>query len=173
MPYTQLFYHIVWATKNREPLVTPDVEPVIYDLLRGKAIGLGGVVFALNGMPNHAHMVASIPARIAVANFIGQIKGVSATRFNKSGVRAEPLFWQEGYGVFSFDSKRLPNYIAYVQRQKEHHAQGTTIPVLERMDDLSVQLVRDEPVIYAVEDAAWRAEMSALHLLEFAGDESA
>lgn len=173
MPYTQLFYHIVWATKNREPLVTPDVEPMIYDLLRSKAIGLGGVVFALDGMPDHTHMVASIPARIAVATFIGQTKGTASTRFNKSGVRAEPLFWQEGYSVFTLDSKRLPNYIAYVQRQKEHHAHGTVIPGLERLGDLQVQLVRDESAIYAVEDAAWRAEMDALHLLEFADDEPA
>lgn len=26
MPYWQLFYHLVWSTKNREPLITPIVE---------------------------------------------------------------------------------------------------------------------------------------------------
>lgn len=169
MPYTQLFYHLVWATKNREPLVTPDVEEMIYDLLRSKAIGLGGKVFALNGMPEHTHLVTTVPAKIAVATFIGQVKGSTATRFNKSGLRAEPLFWQEGYGAFTFDAKRLPNFVAYVERQKVHHAQGSVIPVLERSDDYSVQIVREETAIYAVEDAAWRAEMQALSLLDWSG----
>ena len=67
MPYWQTFYHIVWATKNREPLITPDVEAMIYGLIRSKAIGLGGTVFALNGMSEHVHLVASIPPAIAVS----------------------------------------------------------------------------------------------------------
>lgn len=168
MPYTQLFYHLVWATKNREPLVTPDAEEMIYDLLRSKAIGLGGTVFALNGMPDHVHLVTTIPAKIAVATFVGQVKGVASTRFNKSNTRAEPLFWQEGYGAFTSDGKRLPNYIAYVERQKEHHAQGSVFCVLERSDDSTVQMLREDPASYAVEEAAWRAEMEALSLLDYA-----
>ena len=38
MPYWQLFYHIVWTTKKRLPLLTPDVEPVVYEFLRVKAV---------------------------------------------------------------------------------------------------------------------------------------
>ena len=169
MPYTQLFYHLVWATKNREPLVTRDVEKMVYDLLRSKAIGLGGKIFALNGMPDHVHLVTTIPAKIAVATFVGQVKGVASTRFNKSNTRAERLFWQEGYGAFTFDAKRLPNFVAYVERQKEHHAQGSVFPVLERSDDFTVQVLREDLAIYAVKDVAWRAEMEALSLLDLPG----
>jgi hypothetical protein len=41
MPYWRLFYHLVWTTKQRVAWLTPEVEPVIHDLLRAKAIGLG------------------------------------------------------------------------------------------------------------------------------------
>jgi putative transposase len=143
MPFWQLYYHIVWATKNREPILTPQVEPVVHDLLRGKAIGLEAVVFALNGAEDHVHMIAAIPPKIAVARFIGQVKAVAATRFNKSGLPGGPLFWQEEYGVFSFDGKRLANHIAYVQQQKEHHAAGTEIPILERVTGEGVKMLRD------------------------------
>ncbi|MEA3336902.1 MAG: IS200/IS605 family transposase [Chloroflexota bacterium] len=124
MPYWQLFYHLVWSTKHREPLITPDVESIIYELLRTKGIGLGATVFAINGMPEHTHVIAAIPPKIAVARFVGQIKGVTATKFNKMGL-PNKLYWQAEYGAFSFDAKRLPNYIAYVDRQKEHHAPGS------------------------------------------------
>jgi putative transposase len=157
MPYWQLFYHIVWSTKNREPLLTPDIEPVIHGFLRSKAIGLEAVVFALNGTVDHVHMVAAIPPRIAIARFIGQIKAVASTRFNKSG-RAEVFFWQEEYGVFSFDGKRLPNYIAYVERQKEHHTQHTTIPILERAEGEAVGLLRESVTPYALNNDEWRCE---------------
>ena len=162
MPYWQLFYHIVWTTKNRLPLLTPEVEPVIYGFLRSKAIGLGATLFALNGVADHVHMVAAIPPRIAVAKFIGQVKAVASTKFNKSGLSDASFFWQEEYGVFSFDGKRLPNCIAYVERQKEHHAQKTTIAVLERSDDMAVKFVRETNSSYALEDDVWRRELAML-----------
>lgn len=162
MPYCQLFYHLVWSTKDRQPLLTPKVEPVIHDFLRAKAIGLGGTMFALNGIEDHVHLVVSIPPKIAVSRFIGQIKAVASTKFNKSQPDDPPFFWQNEYGAFSFDAKRLPNFIAYVERQKEHHARGNIIPVLERMTNGFPKLIRDETTIYTVENADWRAELESM-----------
>ncbi len=101
MAYWQLFYHVVWATKNRLPLLTPDIESVVHGFLRSKAVGLEATVFALNGVEDHVHLVVAIPPKIAVAKFIGQIKAVASTRFNKSGRNEGPLFWQDEYGVFT------------------------------------------------------------------------
>lgn len=165
MPYHQLYYHLVWATRNREPLLTPEVEPIVYDLLRAKAVGLGAIVFALGGWVDHVHMVASIPPVIAVSKFIGQTKGATSTRFNKGG-HGSLLFWQDEYAALTFDAKRLANYIAYVQRQKEHHSQGTTIAPLERTEGqhTSLLMVSEEPADYATEDEAWRRELMELDL---------
>jgi REP element-mobilizing transposase RayT len=165
MPYCQLFYHLVWSTKNRHPLLTPTVEPIIHNYLRTKAIGLGATVFAVNGLTDHVHLVVSIPPKIAVAKFIGQIKAVASTKFNKSQPDAPPFFWQDEYGAFSFDAKRLPNYIAYVEQQKAHHAQGTIIPVLERTGEQTSKMIREPAPLYAVEDADWRRELEALEAL--------
>ncbi|MCB0202166.1 MAG: transposase, partial [Anaerolineae bacterium] len=44
VPYYQLYYHIVWATKNREPLIVPELEAELHKYLRGKGMELGGVV---------------------------------------------------------------------------------------------------------------------------------
>ncbi len=162
MPYWQLSYHIVWATKNREPLVTDDIEPLIYGYLRAKAVALGATVFALNGMPEHVHLVAAVPPKIALAKFIGQIKAVAAAKFNKSGIGQTPLFWQDEYGVFSFDGKRLPNYVNYVERQKEHHAQSTAIPILERLSDSGILMARESPAAYASDQLGWRSELEEL-----------
>ena len=133
MPYCKLFYHMVWATKSREPLLTPEVEPLVHDFLRSKASGLGAVVYALNGIPDHVHLVVSLPPTIAVATFIGQVKAVASTKINKSHVTPQPFSWQDEYGAFSFEAQRLRHYVDYVSRQKEHHAERTLIPALERI----------------------------------------
>jgi putative transposase len=132
MPYWQLFYHIVWATKNREPLLSPELEPIVHSFLRSKALGLGATVFALNGMADHIHLIVTIPPQFAVARFIGQVKGATSARINKGTFLSQPFAWQEEYSIFSFDKKRLSNHVAYVEHQKEHHTQGTTISSLEQ-----------------------------------------
>jgi putative transposase len=162
MPYCQLFYHLVWSTKNRQPLLTPEVEPVIHNFLCSKALGLGATLFALNGAQDHVHLAVSIPPEIAISKFVGQIKAVASTRFNQSQPDGPPFFWQEEYGAFSFDAKRLPNYLAYVERQKEHHAQGTIIPVLERTTNGFPKVVRDKSIVYTVDDDDWRGELEAM-----------
>ena len=162
MPYCQLYYHLVWATKNREPLLTSNVEPTIHGYIWQKANSLGGIVFALNGVEDHVHLVVSIPAKISVSTFVGQVKGVASTKFNKSGHDGSPFFWHDEYGAFTFDAKRLPNYIAYVEKQKEHHRDNTVIPILERIASRTGVNVREMPAIYTVEDVAWREEMLGL-----------
>jgi REP element-mobilizing transposase RayT len=66
--------------------LTPDIEVVIHNLLRAKAIGLSATVFALGGVLDHVHMAVALPPKIAVATFIGQIKAVASTKFNKSNL---------------------------------------------------------------------------------------
>jgi putative transposase len=162
MPYWQLFYHLIWATKRREPLMTSAVAPEIYGFLRSKAIGLGATVFAVNGVADHVHMTVAIPPRLAVATFVGQVKGVASAKANKAGLIGTPFYWQEEYGVFSFDAKRLPNFIAYVERQQQHHAEHTAIRVLERTEDQEGNLIRESSLPYALDDPMWRKELEAV-----------
>ena len=132
MPYCQLLFHLVWTTKGREPLLTPEIEPTVHGLLRSKAVQLEAQVFALDGTEDHVHMVVSIPPKLAVARFVGQVKAAASTLFNKAHPTRPAFFWQEEYGAFTLDLKRLPNHVAYVEQQKEHHRHSTTIPALER-----------------------------------------
>jgi REP element-mobilizing transposase RayT len=127
MPYGQLYYHIIWGTKYGEPIITAQIEPILFDFIRSKAIGLGGFVYALNGIEDHVHIVAHIPVTIPVANFIGQIKGSSSTRINKSTDGGGHFFWQTSYSVFTISKNLVPSVINYVKNQKIHHQEGSTI----------------------------------------------
>lgn len=143
MPYWQLLYHIVWATKNREPVLTPEIEQIINRIVRKKAISLGAVVFAMDGGLEHRHVISSCPPKISIAQYIGQLKGVSTAQFNQSGHPGAPIYWQDEYAVFSIDRRSLPKYIEYVERQKEHHSNDTTIPILELISGEGGQLIQE------------------------------
>ena len=73
-------------------MLTPDLESIIHEFLRNKAVGLGVTVFALNGVADHVHVVAAIPPKIAVAKFVGQVKGATSTKFNKLTSSSQPFF---------------------------------------------------------------------------------
>lgn len=135
MPYWQLYYHIITATKGRTPCLDAETSRWIFQAIQEKAGDLDVPVLAVNGVLDHIHLVAAIPPKLAVANFIGQIKGFSSAYLNQYHPLAEHFEWQESYGVFSFDKKRLPFLIDYVENQKTHHQERSTILVLERYEE--------------------------------------
>ena len=136
MALWRLYYHLVWATKERHPLIISGIEQELYGYIIGKANALGCITHAIGGIEDHIHLVSSIPPKLSIADFVQQIKGSSAYHLNHGMFRVESKFqWQRGYGVFSLDSKQLPEVVSYVINQKEHHQRGTIISVLERCDD--------------------------------------
>jgi putative transposase len=151
MTYWQLYYHLVTATKNRQPLLTPAVEPLLYSFIKNKAYELEATIWAINGVKDHMHMVVSIHPKVAVSTFMGQVKGYAATQFNHLPDRpGDPVFWQSDYAAFSLDRKGLPRVIAYVERQKEHHRQKTLIAALERCEE-GPRKVGEESGLYEVD----------------------
>ena len=161
MAYWRLFYHLIWVTRYRAPLLGPQIAREVYSYLVAKAEGLGGTVYAVGGTENHVHLVAAIPPSVSVARFVGQIKGVSSAKANSSGILDGEFRWQESYGAFSFDAKRLPRYIAYVENQLDHHREGEVISILERAEpaDEGPKAVRDGQRRYAVEVEELRSEL--------------
>jgi len=130
MPYWRLFYHITWGTKNRLALIEPAWESDFYGYLWGKATALECIPHAIGGMPDHLHVVISIPPKVAVAKLIGQLKGASSHHINENFVDST-FAWQAEYGVVSFSEKALASIVDYVKNQKEHHSRNTIKAALE------------------------------------------
>ena len=131
MPYWRLFYHVLWTTKNRWPLIEPAWEADLHGYLCGKATALNCIPHAINGIEDHIHVALSIPPRLAVADVVGQLKGASSYHINHAILTEERFAWQAEYGVVSFAERFLPSVVAYVRNQKEHHSNETLWPLLE------------------------------------------
>lgn len=123
MAHWRLFYHFVWATKNREPLLTSELQTRVVRYLTSKGGDLGAVVLAADGSENHMHVVAAVPPRIAPAEFVKRLKGASSRLVNREF--GSPFAWQEGYAVYSLSQQDVAAVVEYVRSQKEHHARGT------------------------------------------------
>jgi putative transposase len=133
MPYWRLFYHITWATKQRLPLVEPAWEADLHGYIWGKASALECIVHAVGGMPDHVHVVVSIPPKLALATVVGKLKGASSHHINKQFVLDGAFSWQNEYGVLSFSEGTLAKIVAYVKNQQKHHAQNSINKQLENV----------------------------------------
>ena len=133
MPFWRTYYHLVWATKKREHLITPEIEVRLFPYLINKAAELGVRVFALNGSTDHLHVVGAIPPKRSVAMVVKGLKGASSHDLNQQQL-PNHFAWQRGYGVLTLGEKQLKRAVEYVDKQKEHHARQVTNSWLERVD---------------------------------------
>jgi REP element-mobilizing transposase RayT len=131
MAFSKIYYHVVWTTKYRAPVILDDIETQLYQYIKKKVFQLGGYLHAINGVSDHVHLVVTIPVTISISRFIGQIKAVASTRINKTHFEIGQFKWQSGYSIFSIGQKELPYIIKYVNNQKTHHAEQTTLSNLE------------------------------------------
>src|SRR5205823_2487053 len=98
-PYTELYLHCVWATWDRLPLVTPEVEPQIYAAIASKCMELKCYVLAIGGVEDHVHLLVRFPAALSVATLVGEVKGVSSHLMTHR-ISPDVFFrWQGAYGA--------------------------------------------------------------------------
>ena len=127
----EIYLHLVWATMKREPILTPELSRPIYRCIQAEAVEMKCVVLALNGMPDHVHLLVRVPSTVCAADLANKVKGV-ASRFANDQLTMPHLFrWQEGYGAFSVSRSHVNRVIAYIQNQNQHHAAGTIWPEWE------------------------------------------
>ena len=136
MSFWRLYYHLTWSTKNREPMISPAIEPRLFAYIVRKAAELGGYVYAINGWVDHIHLVVAVPPKVALADFVKNIKGSSSHDLNQEAGLDYEFTGQRGYGVLSIGEKQRPIAIQYVRDQKQHHEDKTVHPWLERCSDI-------------------------------------
>lgn len=135
MTYWRLHYHLIWSTMDRQSILTPKVEKVFYGVIYGKGAELGLKIHAAGNVEEYAHVVLSIPPKLAVADCVRHLKGASAYAINHMDGSVSQFKWQAGYGALTVGDRSLERVMEYAARQKEHHKERTLIDVYERMDE--------------------------------------
>ena len=123
--FYKIWLHIVFSTKNREPLIPKEKEKIIYPFIAEQLRELDCPVRIINGMPDHIHLLFLQNPNKSIAEIIKQIKGSSSHWINQEGIIQHQFAWQTGYGVFSVSESQLEKVYNYIKNQKEHHQKKT------------------------------------------------
>jgi REP element-mobilizing transposase RayT len=118
--FSSLSVHVVFSTKSRLQLLKRPVREGLFPYIGGVVKGMGGVIIAVGGMPDHVHVVARLPTNTSVADAVRTVKSNSSKWMNEQATEMK-FGWQRGYGAFSVSQSALPAVVRYVQNQERHH----------------------------------------------------
>ena len=114
------YYHIVWSTYRRMPVINIEKMKVISNAVVRKCKELGCGVYALGGWNDHFHILITIPPKYSVSNVVKMLKGYTSRIVNKK-FGSDGLFrWQRGYSVFTVSANRIGYVIKYISNQEKH-----------------------------------------------------
>ena len=100
--------------------------PRIFRYIGGIIKTLDGYPYMIGGIPDHIHILTSIPPQFSVSDFVRSIKA-SSSKWIKSLDSTYHFFaWQEGYGAFSVSKSNINDVMDYISNQKQHHRTYTT-----------------------------------------------
>jgi REP element-mobilizing transposase RayT len=119
--YSQILIQLVFAVKGRQSLIRPEWEDILFRYITGIVQGQGQKLLAINGMPDHIHILIGIKPSCCLADLVREIKKASSAFIKEEELSRFPFYWQEGYGAFSYSKSQLDTVVKYILNQKEHH----------------------------------------------------
>ena len=121
MPFIRIWVHLIWTTKNQEPLITDNIRPQVFQHIKDNAIQKGIFVDCINGYQEHVHCLISLSSEQTIDKVVKLMKGESAFWINKNNLSDSYFAWQEEYFAISVSESVLSKTRAYIEKQEEHH----------------------------------------------------
>lgn len=123
--YTQIHIQFVFAVKFRDAVIHSSWKDELYRYMTGIVQNNKHKLIAINGMPDHIHILIGMRPTQSISDLMQDIKGSSSKWINQKGFIKGKFEWQEGYGAFSYGKSQIKDVIAYIENQEQHHSRKT------------------------------------------------
>ncbi|HOV10544.1 MAG TPA: IS200/IS605 family transposase [Bacteroidales bacterium] len=104
--YSQIFYHVVFAVRNRESLIIPAIKEDMYKYISGIITNQNQKLFIINGMPDHVHILMNCNPNMNLSDNVREIKEHS-TKFINDKLSGGNLIGSKDLVLFLFQKKML------------------------------------------------------------------
>jgi len=121
MPFTKIWIHAVWATKDRFPYLTPPIRNKIIFHIKENSIAKNIHIDHIGGYTDHIHCLISMSAEQNIATIMNLIKGESSFWINKNQITETKFAWQSEYFAVSVSESQVEAVRQYIKKQEEHH----------------------------------------------------
>ena len=118
---TNLLFHIVFSTKNRDPIIEIQRRDELYRYIGGIIKGENGILLEIGGMPDHIHLLLKLKPTHSISDMMRKVKGNSSKWMNEKKRLKARFSWQDGYGAFSVSESQVAVVIQYIKEQENRH----------------------------------------------------
>ena len=122
--HLSLHCHLIFGTKNHEPLIAPEWRSRLHAYMGGILSSLDTVPEIVGGVEDHVHILAGLRATHRLADVLREIKS-SSSRWVHEEICLPAFAWQEGYGAFTVSASQCETVRRYIAGQEEHHRTRT------------------------------------------------
>ena len=119
--YRQILYHVIFETKNRGKTINPKFKRELYKYIWGIIKNRRCVLYQINGVSDHIHILTDLHPSIALADLIKDIKVASSLWMKASGMFPDFIGWSQGYGAFTYAYRNKKIITNYIKNQEQHH----------------------------------------------------
>jgi putative transposase len=119
--YSQLYVHLIFPVKDKTSMIPSQYKNELYKYITGIITNKGQKLIAINGMPDHVHILIGFKPTIAISDMVRDIKANSAKFVNEQKWLNDKFQWQHGFGAFTCGYSQLNSVCNYIRNQEEHH----------------------------------------------------
>ena len=119
--YTQLLYHVVFATKGRQRVLQEPRRDQLFKYIWGIVKNLNSVLYRIGGVEDHVHIFVGLHPTLSVADFVKTIKVASSKWIKDQALFPQFSGWQDGYAALTCSLSEKETIIEYIKNQVEHH----------------------------------------------------
>jgi REP element-mobilizing transposase RayT len=114
-------YHLIFSTKHREPRLTPEIQPRLYEYFGGILRARNSKLIAAGGIADHVHLLVSLSKQLAISDVLRDLKANSSGWIHDTFADQKSFAWQIGSGAFAVSYSAIEDVRRYIAHQAEHH----------------------------------------------------
>jgi len=117
----QLYVHLVFSTKRREPMLLSPVRERLHAYLAAVLKNQDCPALKVGGTNDHVHALFRLSKNLSLAKIVEEVKTSSSKWVKTQGHALANFYWQSGYGGFSVSAADVEEVVEYIAQQESHH----------------------------------------------------
>ena len=122
---SHLLIHVIFSTKNREPLIAENLQPQLHAYLAEVIRNAGCLCYRAGGVSDHIHLAIGLSRTANVSTLVQELKTASSKWMKTQSPQLASFSWQRGYAAFSVGPNDIDALKQYIDQQAEHHRTKT------------------------------------------------
>src|SRR5450759_2240558 len=123
--YTQCYFHLVFAVKNRDALIMKEWKDEMEMYITGIIRNHRHKMLAIASRSDHIHILIGYNVNQLIPDLMEEIKTSTNAWIKEKRLSKFKFEWQKGYGAFTHSRSQIDTVVKYILTQEEHHKKKT------------------------------------------------